>query len=114
MSQTVWVVETYLGCNMPRVMEYSAVRVSTDSFTIAGPGVPGRYGGRRKTVIRKAVGRWFFTDKARLIDYCRRWLKSEYERHYSTCLMLQTHLDKDDLDLEILKHGSAVGRKERK
>lgn len=60
-TTTIWITQDHWMHDFPSVNQYEAVRIGTDSVTVR------QYGGER--VIRKADGRRWFTDRAKMIAY---------------------------------------------
>ncbi len=108
MSTTVWVVTTYMETDVPHVMRYEAESVREDSFTVASPAGKGC----RKQVVRKAVGKTFFTDHGKMMDRCRAWMERRVTQHEQLASSIRRDLLKEDLGIEIIPHGSAIKPKE--
>lgn len=97
---SVWVTEVGLTCDVPRLKEYRASRMDGNSFTADN--------GQSKLVVRLAAGRRFFTELECALKFCRTYMKRQRESHLRRAEALLADLQKPDLGIEIVKHGSAV------
>jgi len=98
----VWVVEVHHHTDTPYVTHYRAIRLSRTGMTVAngGKGHP--------QIVQAAGGRRFFRDRDQMMAYCRQYMAGRWSYHQRVAQQLDAQLARDDLEMEIRKHGSAL------